>query len=134
MDDYANAIRAKNTDGVLKHLAPDIVSFDLAPPLKITGTDRKGLEAWFATWQGNIEYKLADVVITSAETLAFARSLNRIGGTKTGGEKTSVWVRSSVCFERRNGAWKVVHVHASVPFYMDGSLRAAVDLEPEEGR
>jgi ketosteroid isomerase-like protein len=132
MDDYANAIRAKNADGVLKHLAADMVSFDLAPPLKIAGTDRKGLEAWFATWQGNIEYELADVVITATNTLAFARSLNRIGGTKIGGENTSVWVRSTVCFEKR-GAWKVVHVHASVPFYMDGSVKAAVDLKPEGG-
>jgi ketosteroid isomerase-like protein len=132
IDDYANAICAKNADGVLKHLAADIVSFDLAPPLKIAGTDRKGLEPWFATWQGNIEHELADVAITAAETLAFARSLNRIAGTKTDGEKTSVWVRSTVCFEKRAGTWKVVHIHASVPFYMDGSVKAAVDLEPEE--
>ena len=72
------------------------------------------------------------MVITAAETLAFARSLNRISGTKTDGTNTSVWVRSTVCFEKRDGAWKVVHVHASVPFYMDGSVKAAVDLEPEE--
>ena len=26
--------------------------------------------------------------------------------------------------------WKVMHVHASVPFHMDGSLKAAVDLKP----
>ena len=130
IDDYAKAIRAKDADGVQKHLAHDLVSFDLAPPLKITGTDRKGLEAWFATWKGDIEYEMADVVVTAGDSLAFARSLNRIGGTKTDGKKNSVWVRSTVCFERRDGEWKVVHVHASVPFYMDGSVKAAVDLHP----
>ena len=28
------------------------------------------------------------------------------------------------------GTWKIAHEHTSVPFYMDGSFRAAVDLEP----
>jgi len=29
-----------------------------------------------------------------------------------------------------DGAWKVVYTHRSVPFYMDGGVKAAVDLEP----
>ena len=44
-------------------------------------------------------------------------------GTKIDGEKT-------VVFRKEGGAWKVMQVHSSVPFYMDGSLTAAVDLEP----
>jgi ketosteroid isomerase-like protein len=40
------------------------------------------------------------------------------------------WVRATVCFRRVRGAWKVVHEHSSVPLYMDGSERAAVDLKP----
>ena len=130
IDDYAKAIRAKDADGVLKHLAPDLVSFELAPPLKITGKDRKGLDEWFATWKGGIEYEVTDVAITAGDNVAFARSLNRLGGTKTDGKENSVWVRSTICFERRDGEWKVVHLHASVPFYMDGSVKAAVDLHP----
>jgi ketosteroid isomerase-like protein len=31
---------------------------------------------------------------------------------------------------RIDGAWKIVHEHASVPFAMDGSFRALVDLKP----
>jgi ketosteroid isomerase-like protein len=30
----------------------------------------------------------------------------------------------------RGGAWQIVHEHISTPFYMDGSLKAAVDLTP----
>ena len=130
INDYAKAIRAKDADGVLRHLSSDIVCFDLAPPLKVEGKDRKGLEDWFATWRGGIEYDVTDVSIVAGDKVAFARSLNRIGGTKVDGNKTSVWVRSTVCFEQRGAEWKVVHVHASVPFYMDGSVKAAVDLHP----
>ncbi|WP_446719495.1 hypothetical protein [Inquilinus sp. OTU3971] len=31
---------------------------------------------------------------------------------------------------RAADGWVIVHEHESVPFYMDGSLRAAVDLKP----
>lgn len=34
---------------------------------------------------------------------------------KTGDEKRLV-VRETDCFERRNGEWKLIHQHASVPF------------------
>ncbi len=44
--------------------------------------------------------------------------------------KSAVWVRATVCFRKIERAWKVVHEHSSAPFYMDGSLKAAVDLEP----
>jgi PhnB protein len=39
-------------------------------------------------------------------------------------------MRMTMILERVNGAWKVVHEHSSVPFYMDGSLRPAFDLKP----
>jgi ketosteroid isomerase-like protein len=35
-----------------------------------------------------------------------------------------------VGWRKREGEWLVTHEHVSVPFYMDGSLRAAVDLKP----
>jgi hypothetical protein len=28
------------------------------------------------------------------------------------------------------GKWAIVHEHVSVPFYMDGSYKAAIDLKP----
>jgi ketosteroid isomerase-like protein len=35
---------------------------------------------------------------------------------------------------RKTGTgWKITHEHASTPFYMDGSGRAATDLQPEAG-
>jgi hypothetical protein len=41
-------------------------------------------------------------------------------------EMTSATARKS----NTGDAWTVAHEHTSVPFYMDGSLKAAVDLAP----
>ena len=49
--------------------------------------------------------------------------------TVINGEETDVWVRATVGLRKIDGRWKIIHEHASVPFYMDGSYRAAVDLE-----
>ena len=39
-------------------------------------------------------------------------------------------VRVTACHRKINGKWLITHEHVSVPFYMDGSYRAAVDLKP----
>ena len=56
--------------------------------------------------------------------------VNRISGTRTSGEDADVWARATVCYRKTDGKWMVAHEHVSVPFYMDGSNRAAVDLKP----
>lgn len=133
IDDRITAIRAKDADGVLRHYAPDLVTFDLAPPLANAGEaalDRQGLEGWFATWRGPIGLEARDVHVRVGGDIAFARGFYRISGTKTDGERPNIWVRGTHCFARADGVWKIVHEHMSVPFYMDGSYKAAIDLKP----
>lgn len=132
VNSWVQALRAKDVDGVMSHYASDIVAFDLAPPLQYEGANayRKNWEAWFPTFQGPIGYEIRHLSIAASDDLAFCRSFNRITGTRTDNEKTDVWVRATVCFRKIGGKWKIVHEHQSVPFYMDGSYRAAVDLMP----
>ena len=63
IDDWANAMRVKDVDGMLAHYAPDSVTFDLAPPLISTGADASGLQAWFSTWRGSLGYEIRDLKI-----------------------------------------------------------------------
>jgi activator of Hsp90 ATPase-like protein/SnoaL-like protein len=62
--------------------------------------------------------------------VGFCHSLNRLSGTKTDGEEIDMWLRATVCFRKIDGKWTITHRHESVPFYMDGSYKAAVDLKP----
>ena len=130
IDDWAQAMRAKDADGVLARHAADVVTFDLAPPLMSTGADAQGLQAWFSTWQGPLGYEVRDLNITVGDDAAFCHSLNRLSGTKNDVEMVDVWLRQTLCFRKIGGEWRIAHQHESVPFYMDGSYRAAVDLKP----
>lgn len=124
IQDWTRAIGNKDAEAVSHFFTKDVVTFDLAPPLKHTGFDRKMLEQWFKTWNGRIGYEPTDLGITVGGDLAVARSIDHMTGTKTDGEKVDLWTRSTVCFRKTGDAWKVMHVHSSVPFYMDGSLKA----------
>lgn len=132
IDHWAEALRSKDVSGVMSHYAPDIVAFDLAPPLQYRGAGsyRKNWEEWFPTFRGPIGYEIRDLSITANNDIAFCHSFNRITGTRTDDEKTDVWVRATVCCRKLDGQWKIVHEHQSVPFYMDGSYRAALELRP----
>jgi DNA-binding transcriptional ArsR family regulator len=41
-----------------------------------------------------------------------------------------VWTRSTLGLKKVDGDWKIMHEHNSAPLYMDGSGRAALDLQP----
>ena len=132
LDDYAEAIRNKDEEVALSFYADDVVCFELAPPLMFQSPQDVdgGFQAWFDTWQSPIESESHDLRIAVDGDVAFAHALRRMAGIKKDGERVDLWYRATCGLRREKGEWKIVHVHNSVPFYMDGSLRAAVDLKP----
>jgi PhnB protein len=132
-DDLANAVRNKDADTVVSMYTGDNVMFALAPPLQVASDEasgKAGLVEWFASWDGDLGYETRDLHVTTGEDVAFCHSLNRLTGTKTDGEKVDLWHRNTLCLRKVNGNWKIAHQHQSVPFYMDGGAKAAVDLKP----
>jgi PhnB protein len=130
IDDWASALRNKDADAVLFHYALSLTHFSLAPPLLSARSDAEDLTTWFATWQGPIGYEIHDLNITVGNDVAFSHSVNRMHGTNTAGGKDDLWFRHTLGFRKISGEWKITHEHESVPFYMDGSFKAAVDLKP----
>ena len=116
-----------DADAIADAYAPDAVIFDLAPPLVRRGMNRESVAAWLAGWDGPIQIDARDVDLMVDGNLAFVSALNRMRG-RQGGEDQDMWYRTTMCLRRISGRWRIVHDHASVPFYMDGSFRAAVDL------
>ena len=123
------ALSAKDVARVMASGYAGFVGYTLAPPLKSTA-GKAGLEAWFATWDGPIGFALKDLKITAGDNVAFASCLAHMTGRKTDGAEVDLWHRMTFGLKRVRGAWKIVHEHSSVPFYMDGGVRAAVDLKP----
>jgi len=107
-----------------------VIQYLLAPPLHYEHPTAENFDTWFSTWDGPIGYELGELSIRSAGDLALAHGLVHMHGTKIDGEKPDLWFRLTLGLIRRGKDWKIVHEHESVPFYMDGSYRAATDLKP----
>lgn len=130
IDQRANALHAKDAQAVLSALTTDCVAFSLAPPLVSAMTDAKAYDAWFATWRGPIGTEIRDLAIAVSGDLGVSHSLNLMTGTSASGHEVELWYRQTLSFRKVDGEWKIAHEHSSVPFYMDGSFRAAIDLKP----
>ena len=129
-DAVSEGLRKKDVAAVAAQYQPDAMIFDLAPPLA-HAFDPQGLAAWLDTWEGPVDQQTRDETILVSGDLAVCYGLTKVSArTKAGGEQAEWWQRITVCLQKIDGAWKIVHEHSSVPFHMDGSFRAAVDLQP----
>src|SRR5262249_50734155 len=127
----AKALTAKDIDRAMSFYAPDIVSFDINPPLRYAGADRKR-QAWlaaFALYSGGFSYEISQLDVTAQDELAFVHSLNHVPGTLASGATTDRWVRWTARLRRSDGAWLIVHDHVSVPADLEYG-RGAVNLTP----
>lgn len=120
----------KDASGIAAPYAPHAAIFDLEPPLAHDGISVERKERWLATWDGPVEIEPRDFKLTIDGDHAFGYGYLKMTGAKHGGPRVSFWMRETVALERTGGPWRIVHEHTSVPFYMDGSLRPAFDLQP----
>jgi len=135
LDEFVAAHEARDADGLFTLYSGDVVSYSLAPPLQ-QGPDTPygtvdGIRAWFASFDGPVQITYRDPVVSQDGDLAFAHTLTHMTVTPAGQvESISTWFRSTFGLRRVDGSWRITHRHDSAPFYMDGSFRAATDLEP----
>jgi ketosteroid isomerase-like protein len=125
------AHRNKDADAIVAPYTKDAVVCDLAPPLSHPGMDLQIKKVWLDTWEGPIDRKSYNFNIVVSDDFAFCHGFYWLSGTpKAAGRAISFWMRATLCLHHEGGAWRIVHEHTSVPFYMDGSLRPAFDLTP----
>jgi ketosteroid isomerase-like protein len=133
MDDVRKAHREKSGANIVANYVKDAVIFDLSPPLlSALGTDANAVQGWLDGWEGPVDLASRDMRITISGDIAFAHGFFELSGhpMAAGGQKVSLWMRATLCFARQGKDWKIAHEHTSVPFHMDGSFRAALDLKP----
>jgi ketosteroid isomerase-like protein len=121
----------KAPEGIAAPFAPHAVIYDLEPPLMHDGISVERKRKWLEGWNTPLELIAQDFKVMVSGDHAHGYGYLRLSGTpKAAGRPISFWMRATICYQRIDGAWRIVHEHTSVPFYMDGSLRPAFDLQP----
>ena len=133
--------RAKDAGQIVADYAPDIVMYSLAPPLrssrgdlldigggrKVDMTTAEGVQTWLDGFgDAPFDYEIRDLEVAASGDTAFAHGLARMGSAGA----FSMWFRITFGLRKTEGRWQITHSHASVPFNMDQTVKAAVDLQP----
>jgi uncharacterized protein (TIGR02246 family) len=117
IDSRSHAIQAKDLDRLMSHYSPDIVYFDIVPPLQYVGTAalRERFSDWFAAYSSGIRQDIRDLNIRMSGDLAVTSMLIQSGGTTKSGHEVSLLVRATTSFQRSSGTWLITHEHISLP-------------------
>lgn len=129
--EWSRAIRTKDIDRLMTLYAPDIVYFDVVPPLQYTGAAavRRNFLRWFDVWASAIGVDIRDVHVVASSEVAVASMLHYTSGTLKNGREVGYWVRATVCCQQSDHRWVIAHEHVSLP--VDVASRTAVmDLAP----
>jgi uncharacterized protein (TIGR02246 family) len=130
IESCAKAIRSKNADEVVAHYAPDLVAFDMMPPLRLDRAAYKNSYAqWFSSIEGPLDYEPRELQIAASGDVGFSSMISHVISTTKRGEKRDSWVRVTVGLRKINGKWLAVHEHVSLPFDMSTG-KAVTDLTP----
>jgi uncharacterized protein YndB with AHSA1/START domain/ketosteroid isomerase-like protein len=114
LESWAAAVRRHDMPAILALHAPDIVMFDLPPPLQA-----KGLEDYERTWDLFFQYHrvsqafdIEELSIVAGDDVGFAFGIMRCGA---GRDPAGFQFRVTIGLRRIDGAWCVVHEHHSLP-------------------
>lgn len=128
-----SAMREGNAKSICDRYTSDAVVFSLAPPLVQPpdgARDVAQLQAWFDEKGGSVWSESRDVQISIDGNLAVCTGLESMGAPPDAPQAFTLWYRCTLGLRRQDGEWRIFHEHNSTPFLMDGSFRAATDLQP----
>jgi uncharacterized protein (TIGR02246 family) len=116
---WADAVRRHDLPGILAHHDPDIVMFDVPPPLQSRGMDdyKKTWDLFFRYHKPSHAFDIEDLAVTAGDDVAFAVAIMRCGsGTFTDPPTESgLLVRLTIGLRKVDGNWCITHEHHSVP-------------------
>jgi ketosteroid isomerase-like protein len=114
---WAQAVRDKDMAGIRADHDPDILMFDVPPPLL-----SRGIEDYMASWPQFLnwstkpmKFEFSDLEIVAGEDVAFATAVGHCNGNEEDGEPEELLFRLTMGFRKQNGRWRIVHEHHSVP-------------------
>lgn len=131
LDKVIEGLGTGDLEALRQLYTPDVVSFDVEPPLQHVGTAAK-LENWAKVFRifETVTYEIRDAALTIGDDVAFGHAFARLGGTlKDGTAVTGMWVRVTYGLRKVDGIWLIAHDQVSVPLDI-ASGKGVVDLEP----
>lgn len=129
---FTEAVKAKDIEKIMSFYAPEVVAFDIVPPLQFVGRDeyRKSWKRYMPEMKTVDTHEVKELKIAAGNDIAFAHGLIHMAGTMKNGERMDSWMRLTNGFRKIDGQWLVTHEQISVPVDME-SNKAQWNLKPQ---
>jgi ketosteroid isomerase-like protein len=119
LEAWEDAVRRHDLPAILAHHDPDMVMFDLPPPLQC-----KGIKEYEQTWglffryhKPGAAFDFEELAITAGQDVAFAVAIMRCvpDSSSNPADKNGFLFRLTVGLRKVGGEWRIRHEHHSVP-------------------
>ena len=114
---WAGAVREGDLAGIRAAHDPDVLLFDVPPPLQA-----RGIESYMASWEKFLEwsvrpvvFELRDLDVVAGDRVAFATATGRCIGTGGSGDQQRCEFRLTIGLRKAADHWRIVHEHHSLP-------------------
>jgi uncharacterized protein (TIGR02246 family) len=118
IENWADAVRRGDTDGVLANHSRDIVMFDVPPPYE----GARGIDAYRETWPQFFEwqarggsFEIVSLDVRAGDEVAYAHALLRCGTQRELADNPELRLRLTIGLRKEDGRWVVAHEHHSYP-------------------
>ena len=134
VESYKAAVLAADAEAFMRLYHPAVRVFDTWGVWLYDGAPawQRAVEGWFASLGSErVRVSFSDVQIIAGRPLAVLDAIVTYTAESAKGEALRSMENRITWVLRETGhVLRIVHEHSSVPFYMDGSFKAAVDLKP----
>jgi uncharacterized protein (TIGR02246 family) len=117
IENWAQAVRERNMDGILAHHTDDIVMYDVPQPF-----ESRGIEAYKKTWETFYNwakdsgvFDITELNIVAGEDVAFAYASMKCSGYDDAGRPEPLKFRLTIGLIKIDGQWMIKHEHHSIP-------------------
>lgn len=112
---WDNAICQMKVEKIIGLCQTDVSLFDI-------GFELRGIEAYQELWrryapffQGEVKVFRRDLHVFSAEDLACVHCYSKLDHANGMVTPEAPWCRTTLCFQKTEGEWRIVHQHISMP-------------------
>ena len=116
---WAKAVRTQEPQGILANHSPEILMFDVPPPLQSKGIDayKKTWDLFFSWARDFGVFDIDEMTITAGDDVAFATAIMHCAGAEENRDRIDLEFRLTVGLRKIGGQWIVMHEHHSIPAF-----------------
>lgn len=117
VEEWARAVRRKDLPGILRNHSPDVLMFDVPPPLQSSGIEayERTWNVFFAWSDEPVVFDVLEMNVTAGRDVAFVAAIARCAGSNRGVQHSELKFRLTIGLQRVGSDWVVLHEHHSIP-------------------